>query len=413
MEKFATLEPVRLYASSAARAFSSHTNAPVQNATPPPAMVGRILASTPIGRLPAHIHAQIVRHLPLPDLPAYARVSRAANAVVEDEEFWAGKWGVLGIELESGLKDAAVDRKQKVKPMSPFEEVLELLEGREQEEQGRQRAGSTAVVEAEVDEFGDFAEADLGGQQMQLAGEDEMGDFVGGGNHGGGGFGGFNLFSSPVAPKSPPPPVVLISPTSGQHRPPPLTKKRLYKRAHRLLRPIAMTALAPSTPPHQVLSALAAYLIPTMFSPPPSALSPVQAQAAHPMATHAPDQPTLHTQSNLLGLLARFLSPYLQPVRNWAVLRSALRTAMDRFDASLLAAFDVADSRGDEQGMREAAEASWAVWGALEGGLGVSFGGGKGGAGGGGGDWEMGKVWAEKREIFYEQGRWDPLDNFT
>jgi recyclin-1 len=44
--------------------------------------------------------------------------------------------------------------------------------------------------------------------------------------------------------------------------------------------------------------------------------------------------------------------------------------------------------------MREAAESSWEVWD-------------------GEGDWEMGKVWAEKREIFYQQGQWRPLDNFT
>ena len=28
-------------------------------------------------------------------------------------------------------------------------------------------------------------------------------------------------------------------------------------------------------------------------------------------------------------------------------------------------------------------------------------------------DWEMGKVWAEKKEIFYQQGKWKALDNFT
>ena len=44
--------------------------------------------------------------------------------------------------------------------------------------------------------------------------------------------------------------------------------------------------------------------------------------------------------------------------------------------------------------MREAAEASWEL---------SSL----------GDNWEMGKVWAEKREIFYEQGRWDPLLNVT
>jgi recyclin-1 len=67
---------------------------------------------------------------------------------------------------------------------------------------------------------------------------------------------------------------------------------------------------------------------------------------------------------------------------------------MDRFDANLLAAFDVADGKLKEDEMRDAAEASWEVWD-------------------GTGDWEMGKVWAEKREIFYEQGKWNPLDNVT
>jgi recyclin-1 len=47
--------------------------------------------------------------------------------------------------------------------------------------------------------------------------------------------------------------------------------------------------------------------------------------------------------------------------------------------------------------MREAAEASWEVSMSDH----------------PAGDWEMGKVWADKREIFYEQGRWNPLDNIT
>jgi len=66
---------------------------------------------------------------------------------------------------------------------------------------------------------------------------------------------------------------------------------------------------------------------------------------------------------------------------------------MDRFDASLLSAFDVADGKGDEAAMKEAAESSWELWDSV-------------------GDWEMGKVWAEKREIFYQHG-WKPLDNIT
>lgn len=49
--------------------------------------------------------------------------------------------------------------------------------------------------------------------------------------------------------------------------------------------------------------------------------------------------------------------------------------------------------------MAEAAEASWEVWQA--------------GDGNRAGGWEMGKVWAKKREVFYEHETWDPLDNFT
>jgi recyclin-1 len=30
-----------------------------------------------------------------------------------------------------------------------------------------------------------------------------------------------------------------------------------------------------------------------------------------------------------------------------------------------------------------------------------------------GGDWEMDKVWTNKRELFYEQWKWDPLRNIT
>ncbi|KAG6807777.1 hypothetical protein H0H93_001081, partial [Arthromyces matolae] len=103
----------------------------------------------------------------------------------------------------------------------------------------------------------------------------------------------------------------------------------------------------------------------------------------------------LRTRAKTLHLLSLFLSSTIQPLRAWSTLRQALQAATDRFDATLLAAFDSADGRGDEEGMREAAESSWEVW--------------RGTAS----EWEMGKMWAEKREIFYVMGQWDPLLNFT
>ena len=82
-------------------------------------------------------------------------------------------------------------------------------------------------------------------------------------------------------------------------------------------------------------------------------------------------------------------------MRRWEDLGGALRAAMDRFEDGLLSAFDVADDKGDEPGMKDAADASWEVWDGPT------------------TEWELGRVWTEKREIFYEQGRWKALDNFT
>lgn len=115
--------------------------------------------------------------------------------------------------------------------------------------------------------------------------------------------------------------------------------------------------------------------------------------------------PALTTQAQILHLLALFLSPAVRPVRTHENLYATVRAVIDRFQAGLLSAFDAADGQRDETGMRAAASASWEVW---EGRLG-----GPGAARAREVDWELGRVWAEKREVFYEQGRWHPLDNFT
>jgi recyclin-1 len=104
---------------------------------------------------------------------------------------------------------------------------------------------------------------------------------------------------------------------------------------------------------------------------------------------------SLYHEAKLLRLLSHFLSPDVQPLRQWESLYLSLRSAMDRFDSNLLSAFDVADGKGDEEGMKEAAASSWELWDKSS------------------ADWEMGKVWAEKKEIFYQQGKWKALDNFT
>ena len=147
-------------------------------------------------------------------------------------------------------------------------------------------------------------------------------------------------------------------------RPP--THLELYRRAHSLLKPYT-TSLSSS--PHAILASL------------------------FPSVPGVPPIPLLQ-QSRILHLLLLWLSPQIQPLRKWKDFSASLRSAVDRYEANLLAAFDIAESRKDEKGMTEAAEASWEVFD-------------------GAGEWELGRVWAEKREIFYEAAKWNPMDNLT
>ncbi|ORX40515.1 exocyst complex component Sec10-domain-containing protein [Kockovaella imperatae] len=111
-----------------------------------------------------------------------------------------------------------------------------------------------------------------------------------------------------------------------------------------------------------------------------------------------PNATTLSAQSDMLLSLLLFLCPRLQPLHDWGFLRQALLAAADRFDSTCLVAFEVADNKGNEDDMRLAAESSWKVWD----------------AGGGSRDqWECGRVWVEKREVFYETGKWDALENIV
>ncbi|KAI8974035.1 exocyst complex component Sec10-like protein [Trametes punicea] len=325
MDKFTTLEPVRLYNPSppppshpTSNRFSFHK--PALSRPSPSRPTLKTPGPAPfqvIGRLPVDVHILILSLLAVPDIPAYARSSRALANLARDERVWEARWKAFGVDTHN------------------LADVLDLLEESHKVRNALQRGHSPPTLQTESldDEFGDFAPIN--------ADPDELGDFVGG----------FSLSVS-VSPRT----TTFKVPVAKSFR-------ALYVRAHSLLKPL-VSAL--SAPPHAVLSSL---------FPSPA--------------------PSLRSQAHTLRLLSRFLSPDVKPLRNWETLGSALRAAIDRFEDGLLTAFDVADGKGDEQGMREAAEASWEVWD------------------GPGSGWELGKVWAEKREIFYEQSKWKPLDNFT
>lgn len=305
MDKFATLEPVRLYTSAGARLLSRSNHSKVPQS---PQLVGR---------LPPDLHLLILHHLPIPDFPAYSRCSRAAAAFVKDDKIWERRWAALEVDKHG------------------FGAVVDGLEAKSRGQVTALRAAAPPTIPVD-DDFGDFASVDVVSAPL-----DEMGDFVGA-------FDNLNMPNSPRTPATP-----TFKKTSYMS---------MFVRVHMLLRPLTRILTSEA---HVILTELGNFL-----------------------------SSSLYQEASALHLLSLYLSPHVQPVRQWRTLYSSLRSAMDRFDANLLAAFDLADSKADEPKMREAAESSWEVWD-------------------GTGDWEMGKVWAEKREIFYEQGRWKPMDNFT
>ena len=63
----------------------------------------------------------------------------------------------------------------------------------------------------------------------------------------------------------------------------------------------------------------------------------------------------------MLHLLARFLSPPIKFVSTWDLRLASLKASLDRFDTSLLTAFDAADTDSDETRMKAVASTSWEV----------------------------------------------------
>ncbi|KAL0574233.1 F-box protein: endocytic membrane traffic, recycling ReCYcling 1, partial [Marasmius crinis-equi] len=270
----------------------------------------------------------------------YSLTSRAAAEVSRNEKIWEKRWKALGVE-KYGLQG-----------------VLDELDGQKKMRAGASRAAAPPTITVD-DEFGDFASGDLAGGM-----DDEMGDFVGAG--------GFDNALAAAAPKalslSTDPGLVNGTGNSGSSNVP----RSQYIRAHGLLKPLTKFL---NQPPHVILSSLEASL---------------------------GSNSSIRQQALTLCLLSSFLSPQIKPIRQWSPLHSSLRSAMDRFDANLLAAFDMSDGKADEVGMREAAESSWLVWASDH--TTVEEASSEG--------WEMGKVWAEKREIFYEN-KGNPMDNFN
>ncbi|KAI0657049.1 hypothetical protein C8Q70DRAFT_1055947 [Cubamyces menziesii] len=147
MDKFATLEPVRLHHHDV-----DHHRKPLPTSAPAPFQV--------IGRLPADVHISVLSHLAIPHIPAYARCSRALARLARDERVWEARWLAFGVD-RLHLRD-----------------VLDALEDQTKVQNALDRGHAPPTLQTESldDEFGDFASVN--------AQADEMGDFVGGGSGG-------------------------------------------------------------------------------------------------------------------------------------------------------------------------------------------------------------------------------------
>ena len=141
MDKFATLEPVKLY--------SSHNNKTLS--LPPPL----------VGRLPSDLHLLILRYLPIPDFSSYSRCSHSTAALAQSDVIWQERYNALSIETYA------------------LHAVLDHLERQLSERNAQSRAAAPptiVVADNPNDDFGDFAKADLLAPPHP---PEEMGDFIG------------------------------------------------------------------------------------------------------------------------------------------------------------------------------------------------------------------------------------------
>ncbi|EKM56816.1 uncharacterized protein PHACADRAFT_118808 [Phanerochaete carnosa HHB-10118-sp] len=196
MDRFTTLEPIKLYStpSSAAKSASklSTSGAPANFSL--------------IGRLPVDVHILIFSYVAVPDFPTYALSCHALARLSADERVWEKRWRAFGAERLS------------------LSAVLDELESQSKARNAIRKGGlpPTLVVDGADDDFGDFTTAN--------APPDTMDDFAYG-------FTGVSNQSSTTVTRTTPRP----------------TFRSRYIRAHSLLKPF-VSAL--SSPPHTILSAL-------------------------------------------------------------------------------------------------------------------------------------------------------------
>ncbi|WRT70136.1 uncharacterized protein IL334_007130 [Kwoniella shivajii] len=371
MDKWAPMAPTKPGGPSSSHNLSSRFASVLKPSKP--SVRGSASSGPLIGRWPEAVILSIIGLLPVSDLPNVARASRAVARLVKDERGWEVRCKWLGLEPDSASPLKEHSRPLQTPKKSSFSIPSKARASISAEDDFGDFSAHGNDVFEDVD-FGDFEGARPNADSLGSKKEQNLLDFddlpLPSRPTGGGGqkTGFFALTPTPTKPK-------VSSRNNGLYsvyantQPGPFYKA--YKNHHLTMIPYCQH-LRSSPSPGSTLSLLF----------PPSS------------TTSLP--PSLSDQSNLLLSLLLFLSPRLQPLKDWGFLRQALLAAADRFDSTCLVAFEVSDGKKDEMGMRIAAESSWKVWE----------------AGGGSRDqWECGRVWVEKREVFYDTARWDSSEN--
>ena len=467
MDKWTTLEPVKLHSST----LTSNTGGTTTKNSVLARAASHQNRAQYIGVLPSDLHLLILCHLAVPDIPNYARANRALSRLVKDggdSKIWKERLAIL---RRIGRPLSSV----KVGDRSDYDLLLAEMEKRHRSgpKLGHKKGpanGSSASVD--LSEFGGFVSSPPPSSRAQspptrtpLEVDDDFGDFasaplyssplVTNGGSSPSPLGAFQTSTtSPNLQQSRQPPLFASSPSRPAFAPSPLglpplaatassdttssfvkkpTPQNDFVRAHRLLRPL-VAYLAPATPPHQLLALL---LPPVQLPPqPPKHRSTPSLIPTIGTSNQKPWPSETYVQAMLLHLVTLWLGDGVKGVwRDKTVIADQiLRSAVDRFEVAMLKGFEDADSKGDEWCMREAAWCAWEVWegrdyvsrdgasitlatpsgNGLLTGTRLTFGNGIGSAGEvTSASWEVGRVWIERREVFYETGRWDPNLNFT
>ncbi|KAF7792229.1 hypothetical protein EIP86_003263 [Pleurotus ostreatoroseus] len=187
MDKFKTLEPVRLYAAV--------TGPSSKRFSQPLSAKGGPAPFSFIGRLPVDVHILILTYLSVPDIPAYSLVSRALAKLTKDERVWEARWKAFGVDQLN------------------LSSILDDLESRAKVQNGARKGQAPPTLAVEDDEFGDFADVN--------APAEGMGDFV-------------TSFAS----------ATLMSPETSTWTPTKPNFRTQYIRAHNLLKPEASAIMA-------------------------------------------------------------------------------------------------------------------------------------------------------------------------